>query len=208
MGALTWDDGTGKTSNDTNLGVHFELRPKQNQAATLLHGRPVFDDVEYVEIFSPGDPKNIVCKPVTDEHRRRFAPQYAAFKLGQQAARSGTPLAQWPSITRAQVEELAFLKLSTVEELAAFPDTDKPGFEAVFELRKRARDYLEAAKGNAPLEQLRAQVESLSRQLAAQRAAQSAPGTEETAPAAQEKRGRGRPPGKKAAQDTTKEAAP
>ena len=137
----------------------FHLHPVMNEAKSAEEGRPIYDEVEYVEILVPGDKDNIVNRPVNELDRRRFAQGYAFWKQHGQQALTGTPLAAWPSISRAQVEELAYFKVSTVEQLAEMQDTHAQKFAGINALRTRARDFLSAAAGAAPATHLRSELD-------------------------------------------------
>lgn len=140
--------------------VEFHIHPKQNAAKTLDAGRPIYDDVEYIRKQTPGDKDNIVDRPARPADKMEFPIQYAAFKNGQtDPVTSGTPLKIWPIVTRSLCEELAYFKIYTVEQLAEVSDSNLSKFMGGTALRQRARDFLEAAKSDAPLSQLRAEVE-------------------------------------------------
>lgn len=137
-------------------------------------GRPIYDDVEFVEIIIPGDKTQAVHRAVTDNDRREYAAQYQAWKAGQdQTAASGTMLEKWTGITKAQVEELKHFKIRTVEQLAQLSDGNASRMGPILALRQKAKDFLEQAKGNAPLEKMRNElasrdneIETLKRQVA------------------------------------------
>lgn len=149
----------GPRPGDENLLVKFYLHPKQNKTKSVEAGRPIYEDVEYVHIMVPGDKDNIVERPARDSDRQRFPRQYEAFKRGEGDALVGTPLAMWPAIARSQVEELAFFNVKTVEQLAALSDTQIQKFMGMRELRTKAKLWLDAAAGNAPIEKLQAEIE-------------------------------------------------
>lgn len=153
--------------------VRFYIEPLKNEEKSLQEGRPVFEDVEFIEKRTPGDKLNIVRRQVRAEDTHEFARQYQAFKAGQAEVVTGTPLKEWPAITRSQAESLAYHGIRTVEELANLSDgnaqTVGPGMQA---LKQKAKDFIEKAKGNAPAEKLRAElslkdsrIEALERQM-------------------------------------------
>lgn len=152
---------------DGKLMVQFEMYPRQNREKTEKEGRPVFEDVEYVKIQTPGDTDNVVHRPVRDFDKQRFARQYAAWKLTGQQPSEGTPLEQWPGVTRAQVAELAFFGCRTVEHLANMSDANAQKFMGSAQLRQRARDYLERAKDGAIVVAMRAQLDESENELGA-----------------------------------------
>jgi hypothetical protein len=154
-------------AGNDKLYVTFGLHPRQNEAKTLEQGRPIFDDLEYVKIIVPGDKQNEVHRPANDADRRMYRNQYAAFKAGNADAQSGTPLTEWPAITRAQVEELRYFKVHTVEQLGNLSDASIMNIGPIRALVSKAKDYLERAAGNAPMEKMRAELSQRDNELAA-----------------------------------------
>jgi hypothetical protein len=134
--------------------VKMEFKSKQA-------GRPVFEDREMVRIIIPGDRRSMVVEIVNDEHRQRWPKEYEAFTAGQEAPLDGTALADWPQISRARVEELAFFHIRTVEQLAALGDDKLQNLGmGAREERERAKVFLDVAKnGTAPLSRLLSRVE-------------------------------------------------
>lgn len=144
--------------NDNNMykGIHvrFYMHPVKDEAASIEAGRPVYKDVEFVEKFAPGNSNNIPRGKVTDMDRRIFAAQYAKFKQGDQEQIVGTPLTEWSLITRSQVEELAYIKCRTVEQLAEINDQACNAMPGLYDLKRKAKAFIERAKDNAPIEKL------------------------------------------------------
>jgi len=110
-------------------------------------GRPIFRDTEFVRIVAPGDKTNVVVRPAREDDKRRFGRQYDAFKRGDAEQIIGTPLAQWPLMTRAQVEEFRYFGVLTVEHLADLRDDVKTKIPGSVELSKRAKHWLDASQG-------------------------------------------------------------
>jgi hypothetical protein len=140
----------------------FYMRPVHNAWRSKQEGRPIFDEVEYVEIIIPGQ-RSTVDERVKDEHKRNWAARYKAFKDGLEVAQDGTPLEEWPGVTRSQVEELKFFHVRTVETLAALDDG---GLQRAVPmgghaLRAAAKRYLEQAADRAPAERLAAENDQL-----------------------------------------------
>lgn len=130
-------------------------------------GRPVYDMVEYISIKSPGDKFNVVERPATDYDRRRFPRHYAAFRARQGNEVIGTPLEKWPLVDAAQIEELKFWNIRTVEQLAATADGSLQNVGHYSRLKQMAVDYLDTAKGLAPAVAMRAELEALRAKVAA-----------------------------------------
>jgi hypothetical protein len=139
---------------DENLYVSFFMHPLQNKAKSLEEGRPIFVDTEYVRIMVPGDKGNIIMREVRDTDRQRFSKQYQAFKNDEAEIVEGTPLDKWNLISQAQVEELKYFGIRTVENLANVTDTNAQKFMGINLLRDKARQYIEAASAEAPIAQL------------------------------------------------------
>jgi hypothetical protein len=175
LGAHTLWEGVDQNIQDRSLNVRFRHVPKKDEVQSKEAGRPIFKSVEYVSISSPGDKFNGPDRPATDYDRRRFSRQYAAFRANKTEQHVGTLLSKWPLIEAAQVEELKFFNVHTVEHLASMPDGNIPNVGNISHLKKQAADFLEMAKGNAPMVRLReehettkAELEILKRQAAEQ----------------------------------------
>jgi len=101
----------------------FHMKAVKAGGLSQKEGRPVFQDKEFVEIITPGDTRSIITREVSDDDRRRWPTQYAAFKAGREMARTGTPLEMWPLIdSPALVQTLKQQQIHTVEELAGLDD--------------------------------------------------------------------------------------
>lgn len=147
----------------------------QNKAATEKEGRPVFFEREMVRILVPGDRLTESVQIVGEQHRKRWPREYAAFKADEEAPLNGTPIAELPGLGRAQVEELRYGKVLTIEDLANLPDEllSKVAPMNGKELRAKAVRWLEVVSGAAPMEKLAAEnaqqaatIEEQGRQLA------------------------------------------
>ena len=149
--------GLAETQERSSLVIKFSVEPQENEQASRKAGRPIFDDVEVIEIRVPGDP-DIRRSNVTPDHKRLYPKQYLAFKKGNaQEAVSGTPLSVWPPMKRSQVEEARHFGVHTVQQLAQISDGNLqhlgPGW---ISLRQLARDWEKQANDGAALGQLRA----------------------------------------------------
>lgn len=131
----------------------FHIELEQDPLKSEQEGRPIFREVEMVEIIFPGNQYFMPDVRVTDEHRRRWPESYKAFKEGLEFKVNGTPLEEWPRLSRRLVMEYKAIGILTVEHIAAMDDLglQRMGMGAR-ELQAAARTWLEASKGNAPLE--------------------------------------------------------
>jgi len=150
---------------DDRLGVMFYKRTVEDKERTLAEGRKCFKEVEYVRIMVPGDRHNPVDRRVqrtgilpTDD-TLRFPKQYARFKnQEQQVEHDGTPLSFWPQINAALVEELKYLNIFTVEQLATLADTHVAKIPRGQEFKRKAAEFVTAQKDAAALNKLQAEL--------------------------------------------------
>ena len=157
----------GLPSHATPVAVGFGLHPKKDSKASEAAGRPIFKEVEYVRIVTPGERNTVFCQPATEQHKRRFPKAYAAFKAGSAVAEQGTPLEQWPQMTRGQVLSFRAIGIHTVEALAAVHDGN---IEALGhggrELREKAIAYIRQAEDTAAVQKLAAEKQAMADQMA------------------------------------------
>lgn len=172
------DDFNGRFSGDRSVMARFYTMPVPDRKATAEAGRPMFRDVEFVEIVAAGNANNIVQRRVTNEDRQRFARQYEMFRQGSDEQLVGTPLSEVAWLTRSQVEELAYLRVRTLEALASLDDSACSKHAGLYDLKKKAGAAIQQSEGMAPItklqeeneklgkmvEELEAQVEILSKQ--------------------------------------------
>jgi hypothetical protein len=98
-----------------------------------------------VRISAPGDRNNVLEHPITQRDIQRFPQQYAAFKAGleEDAQIIGTRLADWPVMTRAQVEEMKHLGFRTVDQIADARDDICGKVPGLTGLKQKARIWLD-----------------------------------------------------------------
>ena len=157
-----WD--TNRFADDGKLHVKFFMKAQIDQEASVEANRPIYRDVEFIEIMVPGDKHNIICRPVWDQDIMRFPKQYDLFKAGNAEQLTGTPLRVMPGLTDALIEELAYLKIRTVEQLAGMADSNLR-FMGARDLKTAAQKFLDKSQSSEVLidqiEQLKAQVAEL-----------------------------------------------
>lgn len=157
----------------TNGWTEETFDVESGQQKTLRHpgtGRPIYRDTEWVEIRIPGNLKEIRRREVRPVDKQRFPREYAAFKLGQTEPMIGTPLDRLPFLSKAQVKEFQASGLRTAENVRDISDGDAQKFMGLLNLRKRINDFLEAAAGNAPLANMRSEMENRDAEIAALKA--------------------------------------
>jgi hypothetical protein len=140
---------------DEKLLVKFFKHPRQDIVRSQEAGRPIFAEEDYIQIMQPGNKDSIVIRPATDRDKDRFAEHYRKYQAREdQSEAEGTPLSEWPAVTRAQVEELKFLNVFTVEQLAGMSDSNAQNIMGISLLKQKAAKYLETADKEATAEKL------------------------------------------------------
>lgn len=161
--------GDNANLQDSRLNVKFYLEAIQSEPKSAEAGRPVFDERVMIQIAVPGQ-VDCLRRPAWEADYQRFPKHWAMFKAGASEAETGTPLKAWPGITLGQIAELATRNVRTVEQLASMADIDTTKFMGSVALRQAARDFIEAAKGNAPLTAMRAELMERDAKIAAMEA--------------------------------------
>ena len=155
------------SEHDKALLVKFFIKPREDKEASRKEGRPIFKDVEYIDIKICGNKNSGACRPATTADKKRFPEHYRRFKDRQdQNIGVGTPLTEWPPCSRSRAEELAFDNVKTVEQLANMADSQVGKFMGLYKLKQQAIDYLEATKANKPLFELSEKNRKLEEQVA------------------------------------------
>lgn len=155
----------------------------QNNFLSEQNGRPIYDEVIYIEVISPGSRDST---PVF-EVERIFAPEmkhpdpllgtkYPEYKQyiddfkkneDGDSSLAGTPLNQWPELNRTMVASLKAQSIFTVEALAALPDTKLTAVGPDGRTwREKAKAYIESASGSAAATKLAAALERTQADLA------------------------------------------
>lgn len=163
IGALASDADSkefqGAINPDQLLHVRFYSRACPNAFKTLKEARPIFDDVMFIAIHTPGNTLNIIDRPMKDDDKRRFPLQWAHYANthSNDPTKQGTPLEQWPLLQPSQVAMLRAVQFFTVEQVAFASDEQigKIGMIAGMQpmsLRDRAKGYLAVAKDTSILQ--------------------------------------------------------
>ena len=146
---------SGRFHGDQYLLVRFFLHPWHNKQRSEEEGRPIYEEKTYIEIMQPGNKDSIVKRPATNMDKQRFAEHFRKFEARSTDEHiEGTLLSEWPGISRAQVEELKFLNVRTVEQLANIADSNAQNIMGIQGLKTKANKYLEDSKGSVVAAQL------------------------------------------------------
>lgn len=163
------------TMTRDNLIPVFYMKAVQNNFESEKQGRAIWEEVPYVEIMIPGDKLSEVHEKVKPHHKERWPDKWAAFMANQEAPTDGTPLDDWPPVSRAIAMQLSSEKVRTVEALADLSDLQLGKVMPMggYALREKARAWLKSAQDMAPMAEMQAaladrdaKIEALSRQVA------------------------------------------
>ena len=160
------NNGSEGTPGDEKLFVKFESHPHLDDVLSRDSGRPRYVMADYIRIMIPGDKDSVVHRPIRESDKVRFPKQWLRFQANQSQV-IGTPLSTWPQISRAQVEELAFFNIRTIEDLANISDGNAQKYIGVSELREKAKAYLQTLADSAPMDTMRAELVSRDEKIAA-----------------------------------------
>jgi hypothetical protein len=161
--------------NDKGVVAIFRNDVVKNPKKTAEAGRPIFDDIELVEIRHPGskdygvypamehshwgeDPMSGDLRKIT--YAERFSKQYQQFKTHQHQTKSGTPLDYLPFLTEAKRAELRALNIYTAEALLLIDGAELknlgPGGR---ELKNKTAEFMENSNEAAKITKLEAELE-------------------------------------------------
>ena len=109
---------------DSRLAVQFYKRSVKQDIASDEAGRPIFKEFDFIRIMIPGDNLTEIDTYAQESHKQRFPRQWAHYQnqVSNHQDIIGTPLDQWPQVTRSQADELRGLKFHTVESIADCSD--------------------------------------------------------------------------------------
>jgi hypothetical protein len=143
----------GRHHGDAHLLVKFFMHPRLNQLKTKEMSRPIYEEQAYIQIMQPGNKDAIIIRPAMEMDKARFAEHYRKFEAREsQDHFEGTLLDEWPGITRSQCEELKFLNIRTVEQLANLTDSNAQNVMGLNMLKQKANEFIEASEKNATTE--------------------------------------------------------
>lgn len=165
--------GMAVHGNDSGLYVEFESVAVQHPFKSQEAGRPIFEDVDFITIFFPGDNTKKVVRPVKKDDDesgpsdcKRFPVQWAAYQQKTAQVHEGMPVTEWPPLTKAQAQEFKAMNIHTVEQLADLPDSALTWLGAR-QTRDQAKVWVERSKGSAVDSKLLAENASLKARISA-----------------------------------------
>lgn len=159
---------------DSRLQVRFYKRPVQQEQESLDAGRPIFKEFDFVHICVAGDTLTEIDTYAYASHKNRFPIQWANY-MNRQGANDvevvGTPVSEWPIVSKSQAEELRALKFHTVEAVAGASDQQlqRMGMAAgmsPFAFRDKAKAFLNLATNAAETDKRESEINFLKEELA------------------------------------------
>jgi hypothetical protein len=158
-------------SVENNVFVTFYTDAVEFPIESEKAGRPIFKDVPFIRITIPGDTNNIIEHRAKSADFLKYPKAYEMYQRGERGGHTGTPLEQWPQITRAQVKEAKYFECHTVEQMSLLSDAHCQKLGMGFaELRNKAKAYLAAAAGTADSTSQAAENERMRAEIAEMRA--------------------------------------
>ena len=153
---------------DSRLAVQFYKRSVKQDIASDEAGRPIFKEFDFIRIMIPGDNLTEIDTYAQESHKQRFPRQWAHYQnqVSNHQDIIGTPLDQWPQVTRSQAEELLGLKFHTVESIADCSDQQLQRIGMVagmspHNFRLKAKAFLNLATDSAEVAQREAELQAL-----------------------------------------------
>jgi hypothetical protein len=169
------------TPEEARIIPVFKIIPIHNVGKSKDQGRPIYDDVEVVEVRFAGDRQRVGVFPahafaghrVNDEgyeeeitYAQKYSDQYRRFKDKHQQIAEGTPVDELAFLTAAKRSELKALNILTAEALAALDGRELQALGmGGRQLKDQAAAYLKAANGTAEVTKLAADNVALQAQL-------------------------------------------
>lgn len=171
---------------DARVVPVFKIQPIHNTGKSKDAGRPIYDDVEIVEVRFAGDRQRVGVFPahafagyrINDEgyeeavtYAMKWPDQYKRFKDKHQQIAEGTPVDELAFLTQAKRSELKALNILTAEALAALDGNELKALGmGGRQLKDQAVAYLKNASGSAEITKLASDNVSLKAQLDEMRA--------------------------------------
>tara|TARA_R110000868_G_scaffold85479_7_gene240483 strand:- start:1659 stop:2285 length:627 start_codon:yes stop_codon:yes gene_type:complete len=153
---------------DSRLAVQFYKKAIKQEDESNEAGRPIYKEFDFVKIMIPGDNLTEIDTYARESHKSRFPRQWAHYQnqVANHEDIVGTPIEQWPQVTRSQAEELRGLKFPTVESVAFCSDQQmqRIGMAAGMSphnFREKAKAFLNLASNSADVAQREAELQAL-----------------------------------------------
>lgn len=151
-------DNGRQREQDAKLLVKFYMKSVKDKQRSKDEGRDIFKEKEYIDIRIPGS-RDGAARPATHSDKQRFARHYDAFQQRIDISQEGTPLTEWPVVSRSVADEMAFFNIKTVEQLANVNDTIAGQFMGAQMFKQKAIAWLARAKEDVTIDRLKDELE-------------------------------------------------
>jgi len=159
---------------DSRLQVRFYKRPVKQEQESIDAGRPIFKEFDFVHICVAGDTLTEIDTYALENHKQRFPIQWANYqnRLGADDHEViGTPVSEWPLVSKSQAEELRAMRFYTVESVANASDQQiqRMGMAAgmsPYAFRDKAKAFLNLATSSAETDKREQEINALKEELA------------------------------------------
>jgi hypothetical protein len=159
---------------DSRLQVRFYKKSVQQEHESIEAGRPIYKDFDFVHICVAGDTLTEIDTYALHSHKQRFPIQWANY-MNRQGAHDeevvGTPVSEWPLVSKSQAEELRGMKFHTVESIANASDQQlqRMGMAvgmSPYSFRDKAKAFLNLATSAAETDKREQEINALKEELA------------------------------------------
>jgi hypothetical protein len=159
---------------DSRLQVRFYKKPVQQEQESMDAGRPIYKEFDFVHICVAGDTLTEIDTYALANHKTRFPIQWANYmnRVGANDQEVvGTPVSEWPLVSKSQAEELRAMKFFTVEAIASASDQQlqRMGMAAgmsPYAFRDKAKAFLNLATTSAETDKREQEINALKEELA------------------------------------------
>lgn len=125
------------------LPAEFFYQPMRLGKESEAKGFDVYRDEPMIRIFAR---EGTQVFPVSEEFKRTYPEQWAAFQDKKEQPAVGTPLENWGGMTPAEVATWKGLGVRTVEELAQATDVQVTRIDGGSQRRAKAQTFVKSAK--------------------------------------------------------------
>jgi hypothetical protein len=159
---------------DSRLQVRFYKKPVHQEQESIDAGRPIYKEFDFVHICVAGDTLTEIDTYALQNHKQRFPIQWANYmnRVGANDQEVvGTPVSEWPLVSKSQAEELRAMKFFTVESIASASDQQlqRMGMAAgmsPYSFRDKAKAFLNLATTSAETDKREHEINALKEELA------------------------------------------
>jgi hypothetical protein len=159
---------------DSRLQVRFYKKPVHQEQESMDAGRPIYKEFDFVHICVAGDTLTEIDTYALQQHKTRFPIQWANYmnRVGANDQEVvGTPVSEWPLVSKSQAEELRAMKFFTVEAIASASDQQlqRMGMAAgmsPYAFRDKAKAFLNLATTSAETDKREQEINALKEELA------------------------------------------